>query len=292
MAQVNRATSETMRVQATQEGLLPLKTWIKSALDQVIQVCMGEPGLEFVWVGDDAVDPLQQAQTLQILVSAGIKTREEARAELGLGGDKAGTGLGNYNSNHDEWGRFSTVDGAAGVVGHPARKPRPQGVQVASNDAVASDVVGRGSTLEVAQIIEPPSVEPEPVEPLQAPGRAEGAEAPPRGTIAEAVAPGGVLPGAAPRLRAPRDMPPSEDPNSTARAFALKARNGQTPASLDPLGDGGFVAKMSENSFITFCPAGQSGPKTANTTATVDINDPYTNRLNGGEPLKLKFPRR
>src|SRR5271165_3224105 len=101
VAQVNRATSETMRMQATQEGLVPLKTWIKSALDQVLQVCMGEPSLEFVWVGDDSIDPLQQAQTLNILVSAGIKTREEARAELGLGGDgaKAGTpGLGKYKS--------------------------------------------------------------------------------------------------------------------------------------------------------------------------------------------------
>jgi hypothetical protein len=48
VAQVNRATSETMRLQATHEGLAPLKTWIKNALDQVIQVCTGEPGLEFV----------------------------------------------------------------------------------------------------------------------------------------------------------------------------------------------------------------------------------------------------
>jgi len=44
-----------MRLQATQEGLVPLKTWIKSALDQVIQVCMGEPDLEFAWAGDDAM---------------------------------------------------------------------------------------------------------------------------------------------------------------------------------------------------------------------------------------------
>jgi Phage portal protein len=36
VAQVNRATSETMRMRATQEGLLPLNTWIKSALDPVI----------------------------------------------------------------------------------------------------------------------------------------------------------------------------------------------------------------------------------------------------------------
>src|SRR5271165_4306844 len=95
VTQVNRATSETMRLEAAQEGLLPLKTWIKSALDQVIQVSMGEPDLEFVWVGDDAIDPLQQAQTLEILVGAGIKTREEARAELGLGGEgKAQTPAG------------------------------------------------------------------------------------------------------------------------------------------------------------------------------------------------------
>ena len=85
VSQVNRATSETLRQQATQEGLVPLKAWVKNALDHVIQVCMNEPGLEFVWVGDDAVDPLEQAQTLQILVGAGIKTREEARADLGLG---------------------------------------------------------------------------------------------------------------------------------------------------------------------------------------------------------------
>ena len=52
---------------------------------------MNEPGLEFVWVGDDAVDPLQQAQTLNILVGAGIKTREEARAELGLGAEGVGS---------------------------------------------------------------------------------------------------------------------------------------------------------------------------------------------------------
>jgi hypothetical protein len=116
---------------------LPLKTWIKSALDQIIQSHFGEPGLEFVWVGDDAVDPLQQAQTLNILVGAGIKSREEARAELGLGGDAA-KGLGKYNQNHDERGRFATADGAVGVVGHPARKPQPRSVRVASNDAARS----------------------------------------------------------------------------------------------------------------------------------------------------------
>jgi hypothetical protein len=49
-----------------QEGLVRLKAWVKSALDRAIQECMNQPALEFIWVGDDAVDPLQQAQTLII----------------------------------------------------------------------------------------------------------------------------------------------------------------------------------------------------------------------------------
>ena len=117
VSQVNRATSETLRMQATQEGLVPFKAWVKNALDHVIQECMDEPELEFVWVGDDAVDPLQQAQTLNILVTAGIKTREEARAELGLGQAGGGKGpvvaLGKHNPHHDERGRFATADNAA-----------------------------------------------------------------------------------------------------------------------------------------------------------------------------------
>ena len=68
VSQVNRATGETLRQQATQEGLVPLKAWVKNALDHVICVCMNEPGLEFVWVGDDVIDPLEQAQTLQIFL--------------------------------------------------------------------------------------------------------------------------------------------------------------------------------------------------------------------------------
>ena len=138
VSQVNRATSETMRLQATQEGLVPLKTWVKSALDRVIQVCMGEPDLEFVWVGDDAIDPLQQAQTLNILVSAGIKTREEARAELGLGGEgKAdGPGLGKFNPYHNEQGRFTTAD--AGTAAAPA-SGSTNGLPTASNSTRLPD---------------------------------------------------------------------------------------------------------------------------------------------------------
>jgi hypothetical protein len=160
VSQVNRATSETLRQQATQEGLVPLKAWVKNALDCVIQDCMNEPGLEFVWVGDDAVDPLEQAQTLQILVGAGIKTREEARADLGLAPAGGTPPLGKFNPHHDERGRFATADNAAEPVGSPARKPRPTGVQVGSNDAMMSDagrsVVTRAEGKSEDQTTHPP----------------------------------------------------------------------------------------------------------------------------------------
>jgi hypothetical protein len=135
VSQVNRATSETLRMQATQEGLVPLKAWVKGALDHVIQVYLNEPDLEFVWVGDDAVDPLQQAQTLNILISAGIKTREEARADLGLAPEAKAGALGKWNFDpgqpRDERGRW-TADGASDSGGPPQPKVPPKGVQVAS----------------------------------------------------------------------------------------------------------------------------------------------------------------
>ena len=80
VSQVNRATGETMRQQATQEGLVPLKAWVKNALDHVIKVCMNEPGLEFVWVGDDASIRCEQAQTLQY---PGRRGHQDARGGAG-----------------------------------------------------------------------------------------------------------------------------------------------------------------------------------------------------------------
>jgi hypothetical protein len=195
VSQVNRATSETLRQQATQEGLVPLKAWVKNALDHVIQSCMGEPSLEFVWVGDDAVDPLEQAQTLNILVSAGIKTREEARADLGLGPAGPARGLarlGKYNQHHDERGLFTTADSAVATVGSPARKPEPTGVQVASNDATVRSDAGDDATsqaIEIAQIGPEPPIMPRLPESPEGLSPGQGAEAPPKGTTPSATPP-------------------------------------------------------------------------------------------------------
>ncbi len=120
ITQVNRATSQTLRTQAATEGLAPLKAWVKMALDRMIALCFRAPDLEFCWVGDDGVDPLEQAQTIAILVGAGVKTVAEARAELGLGQTN---GVAKFNPYHDEAGRFTDADHAV----EPGSGAKPNG---------------------------------------------------------------------------------------------------------------------------------------------------------------------
>ena len=88
---------------------------------------MNEPALEFVWVGDDAIDPLQQAQTLQILVGAGIKTPRGGAGGVGawaVGGrvqrdrrSRSGALRARrwrkFNPHHNERGLFRTADESA-----------------------------------------------------------------------------------------------------------------------------------------------------------------------------------
>jgi hypothetical protein len=77
-------TAQTLQLQAENDGSVPQKNWVKNFMDQIIQVHLKAKGLEFAWVGDDAIDPLEQAQALSTLVTGGIKTVDEARDELGL----------------------------------------------------------------------------------------------------------------------------------------------------------------------------------------------------------------
>ena len=118
---------------------------------------------------------------------------------------------------------------------------------------------------------------------------------PPKGTVADAVAPNGVLPGDGSNgLGNPRTMPASDAPDAAALQFVVQIYNGQTPIAVQTGGNlppGAFVAEMPDGTFITYRPAGQSGYRTQPTTATVEINSDAINSINGGEPLKLKFPK-
>jgi hypothetical protein len=85
MRQVNRATAETAHSAALAEGLEPLKNWVKRLIDNVIQDRMGHADLEFAWIDPRPVQPIEQARVLDIYVSRGIYTVNEARDILGFG---------------------------------------------------------------------------------------------------------------------------------------------------------------------------------------------------------------
>lgn len=83
IAQVNRATSETSREQSQSDGLVPLKNWVKTLVDDLLAM-MDMADLEFVWSDEKAVDAKTRAEINCQYVTAGIMTRDEVRAEMGL----------------------------------------------------------------------------------------------------------------------------------------------------------------------------------------------------------------
>jgi len=83
VAQVNRAVAETSRQQSLAEGLMPLKRWVKALLDSVIAQRLGAPALEFTWVDEDAVGPVERAQVDTLYVNAKVLHPDEVREGLG-----------------------------------------------------------------------------------------------------------------------------------------------------------------------------------------------------------------
>ena len=92
VSQVNRATAETAKEQAAEEGLGPVLNWFKRLFDTILQRHLGFADLEFVWIDDREMDPAS-ADAIDVAdVKAGIRTINEVRMARGLvslpGGDK------------------------------------------------------------------------------------------------------------------------------------------------------------------------------------------------------------
>jgi hypothetical protein len=80
----SRATSETAKATALEEGLAPLMGWVKRLIDNEIQIRMGQPDLEFAWAEIKQIDPEIQAKIETSYVKLGLKTLDESRDALGL----------------------------------------------------------------------------------------------------------------------------------------------------------------------------------------------------------------
>jgi hypothetical protein len=80
---MNRATSESAKEAATEEGVKPLRLWVKELIDSIIQERFGFDDLEFTFEDSEAQDPMERAQIDAIYLAALVLHPDEVRADLG-----------------------------------------------------------------------------------------------------------------------------------------------------------------------------------------------------------------
>ncbi len=80
---MNRATSENASQEAGATGLQPIQAWVKAMIDQVIAEDFGQPDLEFMWRGDDVLDPEKRQKITSGYLADGLITVNEGRADMG-----------------------------------------------------------------------------------------------------------------------------------------------------------------------------------------------------------------
>jgi hypothetical protein len=82
--QMNRNTSETSYDTALAEGLTPTIIWLKGVIDYIISHIFGYSDIEFTLERKPDVEDAEVEARNIALVQAGIKSIDEARAEMGL----------------------------------------------------------------------------------------------------------------------------------------------------------------------------------------------------------------
>lgn len=80
----NRATAETAKQTADEEGIAPTAAWVKGLMDLIIHRFFGYTDLEFLWTQEEDNDPLQQAQVDKIYIEAGVYTPAYVAERLGV----------------------------------------------------------------------------------------------------------------------------------------------------------------------------------------------------------------
>lgn len=84
ISQVNRATANTQREQAEEEGLAPLLKWSARKINRIIHVDFGRPDVEFAWGTDKKLSPQEEATVYSTYVNNGTMSRNEVREKVGL----------------------------------------------------------------------------------------------------------------------------------------------------------------------------------------------------------------
>jgi len=83
VTQVNRATSDTQKEMAEEEGLAPILAWVKGLIDDIIADEFDAPDLEWDWGEDQQIDPEQEQRIITGYVQSGLLTLDEGRDRIG-----------------------------------------------------------------------------------------------------------------------------------------------------------------------------------------------------------------
>jgi hypothetical protein len=82
----NRATADTAKESAEEEGLEPIKRWFKELIDMILARYFSRD-LEFIWDENNSIDPLTQATIFKTYLQEYVMSPEEVREALGMKGD-------------------------------------------------------------------------------------------------------------------------------------------------------------------------------------------------------------
>lgn len=80
---MNRATADTNKEIATEDGTMPLLRFVKTQMDKIIQRRLGFPLIEFAWSFGDTLNAVQQATVHGTYIDKKVLTPDEVREDLG-----------------------------------------------------------------------------------------------------------------------------------------------------------------------------------------------------------------
>lgn len=80
---MNRATADTAQQEAASTGLAPIQNWVKDMIDTVLAEDLDAADYEFVWKGDDELDPVKRQAITEGNLKVGQITVNEGRVDQG-----------------------------------------------------------------------------------------------------------------------------------------------------------------------------------------------------------------
>jgi hypothetical protein len=143
--QTTRVTGDVLQEAAEREGLAPLMFWVKSVMDNLIQVYFGKDDLQFVWTEEDAIDPVKMADVIEKYTKNAIMTINEARIKLGLPPVEDGNELMFVTVAGAVSLKFALLEPAPGATPGQAPTPPTAGTHKAPGTPVA--VAGPGGAV-------------------------------------------------------------------------------------------------------------------------------------------------